>query len=201
LTELAKSYDGKDRTWLIKLKDGQWNDHRTSDELKNRGLYDPANIKLVTPIAPPAPKSQLPPIAEILALKGDVARGNIAVARCYTCHQINGTGIGYGPDITDFAKRQTAEVVVRSIVEPSAEISHGFAGKEIITKDGTTIHGIELASGNPTIIQSTGDLQQTIPKDRIKSNKPLGRSLMLSADQLALKAQDVADILAFLKSL
>jgi hypothetical protein len=39
-----------------------------------------------------------------------------------------------------------------------------------------------------------------IPADRIRSRQPLGRSLMLSADQLGLSAQDVADIAAYLKT-
>ncbi|MDG1365140.1 MAG: dehydrogenase, partial [Akkermansiaceae bacterium] len=106
-----------------------------------------------------------------------------------------------GPDITGFAKAQTAEVVLKSIIEPSADISHGFAGKEIITKDGKTVHGIALTSGNPVIMQSVGGLQQTIPKEKIKSQKNLGHSLMLSADQLGMTAQDLADLLAYLKSL
>ncbi|MGI9241153.1 MAG: hypothetical protein ACR2RV_10150, partial [Verrucomicrobiales bacterium] len=61
--------------------------------------------------------------------------------------------------------------------------------------------GIQLTSGDPVIIQSTGGLQQTIPKKKIKSQKDLRHSLMLSADQLALGPQDLADLLAYLKSL
>ena len=50
-------------------------------------------------------------------------------------------------------------------------------------------------------MQSVGNVQQTIPKGKIKTRKGLGRSLMLSADQLGLTAQDIADLLAYLKSL
>ena len=80
-------------------------------------------------------------------------------------------GIGFGPDITGFAKAQTAEVVLKSIIDPSADISHGFAGKEIVTKDGKTIHGIELTSGDPVIMQSVGGVQQTIPKARSRARR------------------------------
>jgi len=51
------------------------------------------------------------------------------------------------------------------------------------------------------IMQSVGGLQQTIPKGKIKSQKNLAYSLMLSADQLGMTAQDVADLLSYLKSL
>ncbi|MGI9242011.1 MAG: PVC-type heme-binding CxxCH protein, partial [Verrucomicrobiales bacterium] len=145
MLDLAQDGIGEARglalSWLLKLKSAQWKDYGIDAELKNRKLYDPANVQLIEAIAPPAPKSKLPPIQDILALEGDPAKGKIAAARCYTCHKIEDLGISYGPDITSFARAQTAEVVLKSIIEPSADISHGFAGKEIITKDGKTVHG------------------------------------------------------------
>jgi hypothetical protein len=52
-------------------------------------------------------------------------------------------------------------------------------------------------------VQSMGGLTQMIPAAKIRgsSRKPLGRSLMLSAEQLGLNAQDVADIVAYLKTI
>ena len=49
----------------------------------------------------------------------------------------------------------------------------------------------------------TGRGRSLVPAARIKGSprKPLGRSLMLSAEQLGLSAQDVADIVAYLKTL
>ena len=90
------------------------------------------------------------------------------------------------------------EVVLRSILDPSAEISNGFDGQAMKLKDGTEIHGLILSSGDPVIVRSTAGVTQIVPADRIESRKPLGRSLMLSADQLGLAPQDVADVLAYL---
>ncbi len=42
---------------------------------------------------------------------------------------------------------------------------------------------------------------QVIPSSRIESIDPLGRSLMLSADQLGLSSQDVADLVTYFKTL
>jgi len=39
-----------------------------------------------------------------------------------------------------------------------------------------------------------------VPKNRIGERKGLGRSLMLSADQLGLEPQDIADIGAWLRT-
>lgn len=96
---------------------------------------------------------------------------------------------------------QPAEVVVRSIITPSADISHGFGGQILETQDGLVIHGIILTDGNPTVITSQGGVLQMVPKAKLKSKGPLNRSLMLSAEQLGLGAQEVADVLAYLRSI
>ena len=49
------------------------------------------------------------------------------------------------------------------------------------------------------IVQSAGGLTQMIPRSKVKSRQGLNRSLMLSADQLGLSAQDLADIAAYLR--
>jgi putative heme-binding domain-containing protein len=88
---------------------------------------------------------------------------------------------------------------VTAIVNPSNDIAHGYDGSEITLTDGRVIHGLTLSGGNPTIVQSTGGVVQLIPSGLIKQRKRLGRSLMLSADQLGLSAQQVADIVAYLR--
>ncbi|MEM9158961.1 MAG: hypothetical protein AAGB46_07905, partial [Verrucomicrobiota bacterium] len=65
-------------------------------------------------------------------------------------------------------------------------------------KAGGEVHGLVLQHGNPTVVRSTGGVVQTIPAERIRFTRNLGRSLMLSADQLGLSAQDVADVAAYL---
>ena len=107
----------------------------------------------------------------------------------------------YGPTLTSFAKLQTTAVVINSIVNPSSDISHGFEGSVITLKDGKIIHGLVLSSGDPLVVQSLGGVTQLIPADLVKTNKGLGRSLMMGADQLGLDAQGVADIVAYLKKL
>ena len=94
-------------------------------------------------------------------------------------------------------------MVINSIINPSAEISHGFDGVQLNLRDGGQLHGILLSSGDPLIVQSMGGLTQIIPAAKTRGNRPqpLGRSLMLSAEQLGLSAQDVADITAYLKTL
>ena len=116
------------------------------------------------------------------------------------CHRIGDQGAEYAPNLTGFASRQTTEVVINSIVNPSSDIAHGYEGTEFILKDGTIIDGLSLTSGDPVIVQTMGGSTQMIPAEKIKSRKRLTRSLMMSAEQLGLGAQEVADVVAYLKT-
>jgi len=114
---------------------------------------------------------------------------------------ISGEGTDYAPDLTGFAKRQTKEVVIESIVYPSQDISQGYDGTELKLTDGTVIDGLQLTTGDPIIIKSMTGLTQLIPANKVKLKRGLGsKSLMLSADQLGLSAQDLADVVAYLQT-
>ncbi len=186
--------------WLINYKDSRWADSGIDAELKRRGLFDPDAVAIneVTVPAPPE-KSTLPAVADIAKLRGDAKRGATAASACLMCHRIKGQGVDYAPALDGFASRQTRDVVITAIVNPSNDIAHGYDGAEVTLQDGRKVHGVVLSGGNPMLVQSTGGVTQMIPAALIKERKRLGRSLMLSADQLGLTAQQVADIVAYLK--
>lgn len=184
--------------WLLNYKDSRWAEAGVDAELKRRGLFDPDTVQISEVTVPEAPSATLQ-VADIVRLRGDARRGAIAAQACQMCHRINGQGTDYAPDLSGFASRQTREVVATAIVTPSNDIAHGYDGTEITLTDGRRIHGLVLSGGNPLIVQSTGGLTQMIPATLVKQRKRLGRSLMLSADQLGLSAQQVADIVAYLR--
>lgn len=187
--------------WLMHLKSALWKNYGLDDALKEKGLYDPENVKLTAVISPePPPDSGKLQIPEILKLTGDVERGRAAVGVCYTCHKIGSQGVEFAPDLTMFGKTQPREVILNSIINPSAEIAHGYDGTHLVTKDDLVIDGIVMAKGDPVMIKSMGGITQSVPKDRVKSMAPLVRSLMLSAEQLGLTEQTLADIAAYLQS-
>ncbi|NDB74839.1 MAG: dehydrogenase [Verrucomicrobia bacterium] len=187
--------------WLLNLKDHRWSAHGLAKALKTRGIYDPDKIELTAIVVPEPPKVAQPfSIPDIAKLKGDTKRGAQIATACYTCHRIGSEGVEYAPNLTGWASRQPIEVVLNSIINPSADIAHGFNGHELTLKDGTVIHGLILADADPVIIMSTGAITQTVPKNRIKEKKPMTRSLMLSAEQMGLDAQALADVVAFLRT-
>ena len=204
LLDLAKDSEGPVKAhafwWILNYKDSRWKDYHLDEPLKSRGIYDAEKVELVGSIVEPAPPTKLPSAATIAAMKGDVKHGAQVAQACQLCHRIGDNGTEYAPNLTGFASRQTTEVVLGAILDPSADIAHGYEGTEITLKDGTIIHGMIQSSGNPLVVQSTGGLTQFIPPAKVKTRKPMNRSLMLSADQLGLSAQDLADVVANLKT-
>ncbi|MEP2774818.1 MAG: PVC-type heme-binding CxxCH protein [Luteolibacter sp.] len=184
--------------WLQNREGGEWSFMKLGDELKEKGLIKPP-VKIQAITMPPKPEKPNFSVEEVLELRGDSAKGKELAGRCVMCHQIDGQGADYGPALKGFGKSQTAEVLIKSIVDPSSDISHGFDGSELQLKGGGAIHGLVLGEGKIVTVKSTGGVTQEVPKNKIKSNKPLEQSLMLSADQLGLSAQDVADIVEWMK--
>lgn len=188
--------------WLMNRASNDWKAYDLMTQLKERGIYDPAKVviqEITTPEPDAGMKSALK-VEDVLALTGDPERGKMVSARCIMCHEVGGLGVQYGPPLAGWGRTQTREVVARSIIDPSADIAHGFDGTELKTKDGKTVHGLIIQEGNPTIIVSMGGVTQLIPKGKIESQKKLGRSLMLSAAQLGLTPQEVADLVAYLQA-
>ncbi|HUR57799.1 MAG TPA: PVC-type heme-binding CxxCH protein [Opitutaceae bacterium] len=204
LLDLAQKATGMVKThafwWLLNYKDINWKDQGVNEQLKSRGIYDPATVSIAPMIVPPAEPSKLK-VADILKLNGNASRGAKVAETCHACHRIGEKGVDYAPALTGFGKAQTPEVVINAIVNPSADIAHGYDGMAVNLQDGTAVHGLVLSNSDPLIVQSMGGLTQMIPRSKTRGQpQQLGRSLMLSAEQLGLSGQDVADVVAFLKT-
>jgi putative membrane-bound dehydrogenase-like protein len=186
--------------WLLNRMSNDWSEYDVRPALKTAGIYDPETIAL-REIVTPAPAPDLAEIAidQVVALTGDAARGKTTAARCVMCHAIGGTGADFGPALDGWGRGKSAEIVARAIVRPGAEVALGYDGTEIKTKDGLTIQGILLKTDDPLIMRSMGGVTQIIPADRVTARRRMSESLMMSAAQLGLTAQDVADLVAFLR--
>lgn len=186
--------------WLINRSTNTWADYKVADALKSEGILDPDKIKFTAVVTPPSlPADQGPQLAATLKLKGDPKAGAVGVQRCYMCHSLNGQGVDFGPGLTGWGATQPTEVITESIINPTKDIAHGFDGWTLVTKDGVQIDGIILADGPFVMIKSLGGQTQIVPKEKIQSRKKMDRSLMLGAGLLGMSAQDVADVVAYLR--
>ncbi len=185
--------------WLRNRNEGEWSSMNLRPVLEEKGIIE-KKVKLASITVPAKPTEMKFTTEEVMALKGDAAKGKQLAGRCVMCHQIDGQGPEYGPALKGFGQRQPPEIVARSIVDPSFDISHGYDGHAIELKNGEWIDGQILSEGKIIKIRSTGGVTQDVPEGMIKSRKQMDRSLMLSADQLGLQAQDVADIVEWMKT-
>jgi putative membrane-bound dehydrogenase-like protein len=185
--------------WLLNRMSSDWADHGLLPALKTAGIYDPETITLKESVVP-RPAADLAELSteEIVRLTGDAERGKTTATRCMMCHTVGGTGAELGPALDGWGKGKSADVIATAIVRPNAEIAHGYEGMELRTKDNLTIQGLLIKEGDPLMMRSMGGLTQVIPTDRVASRRRMKESLMMSAAQLGLTAQDVADLVAFL---
>jgi putative heme-binding domain-containing protein len=187
--------------WLLNRMSNSWASHNLAPALKAAGIYDPDAITLQAVVVPPAP-ADLPvlSVADIAARTGNAARGRETATRCLMCHTIGGTGAELGPALDGWGRGKSAAVIAAAIVDPNADIAQGFGGTEIMTKDGLTIQGLLIKQNDPLMMRSMGGVTQIIPNNRVAARRNMTRSLMMSAAQLGLTAEDVADLVAFLRS-
>jgi putative membrane-bound dehydrogenase-like protein len=188
--------------WVLNRASNSWQTHNLMPALKERGIFDPDKVVLQEIIAPDpaATPNNLPPWLRSSNSPAMPSAAKITAQRCQLCHQMGGIGVEVGPGLDGWGRGQTAEVIANSLVNPSTDLAHGYEGTEIKTKDGKTIHGLLIKESDPFIIVSMGGVTQIVPGSQIASRQKMNRSLMLSAAQLGLSAQDVADLVAYLKA-
>ena len=132
---------------------------------------------------------------------GNPYRGReIYKERCASCHVLFHDGGKVGPDLTSY-QRDDLDTMLRSIVDPNAEIREGYESVLIETKDGLHVSGFLTDKGISTItVRSFDGLDKTFQKTQIKSMNPLGRSLMPVNLLNGLSDPQLRDFFAYLRS-
>jgi putative membrane-bound dehydrogenase-like protein len=122
-------------------------------------------------------------------------------AGCVTCHRVRGRGSDVAPDLSGVGLRLTPENLIKSIIEPSAAITEGYAVYLVVTDDGRTNTGavIRDTSSTITLLRSDGT-QVSIARGAIESRKRLKQSVMPTGYEL-LGAEQLADLTAWLLTL
>jgi putative membrane-bound dehydrogenase-like protein len=159
------------------------------------------------PVAPPLTGNEKPwpKAAEILKLTGDIARGKDLFhgkATCINCHKAGGEKGGVvGPELGQAGKKFSREVILDSILNPSAAIAVGYEATIVKTADDQVVTGIVVAEGDPLILRDAKNEQVSVPAKDIAARKKSELSLMPELRNLGLTAQDLADVVAFVESM
>jgi putative membrane-bound dehydrogenase-like protein len=148
----------------------------------------------------------LPPIAELVKLKGDAAHGKALFERaessCVTCHRINDKGVDFAPALSEIGTKLPKEAIYDSIINPNAAISMGFETTQLQTKDGTIALGIVRSeTGDELVLALPGGATNKFSKRDIAKREKLATSMMPSGLNQALSQADLVDLVEYLSSL
>lgn len=137
---------------------------------------------------------------------GDHRRGqtifNSTRAACATCHTIGYLGGQAGPDLTRIGSVRTERDLLEAIVYPSASFARAYEPMLIETRDGEVHSGVVKRETPDSVDLLTGPgAEQRFARSEIATMHPGTLSLMPEGLDQQLTRQELADLLAFLKSL
>jgi len=139
---------------------------------------------------------------EVTALSGNATRGASTFTRfCSACHTSGGTGGHVGPDLTGI-RNQPADALLLHIVVPDYEITPGYEAYTVETKDARSILGrLESETPNSVTLRDAAGQAHTILRTDVSAMTAGTSSLMPAGLEQMMSAQDLADLIAYLKRL
>jgi putative membrane-bound dehydrogenase-like protein len=148
----------------------------------------------------------LPPLARLLKMPGDAARGALVFARpdvnCISCHRVNQKGADLGPTLSEIGSKLGKDAIYEAILDPSAGIAFGYEAWQISLKSGDDAYGLIVSdTADEIVLKDAKAIPTHIKKSDIVSRKQSKISLMPVGLQQAMSAQDLVDLLEYLSSL
>jgi putative heme-binding domain-containing protein len=148
-------------------------------------------------------RTELDRFRPALDRKGDAARGReVFKARtCVNCHRIGDEGHFVGADLFTI-KDMPREELLQHIVAPNLFFMPTFQAFVAETADGEIIEGVVAGSTETTVtIRQALGVDRVFNKSSLKRLKPLNVSLMPEGLLEGLTAEQVADLLEFIRRL
>lgn len=136
---------------------------------------------------------------------GDPLRGlqlfRSSRAACSACHAVGYHGGRIGPDLTRINRIRSGQELLEAIVYPSASFVRSYESFQVLTFDGRSHVGVIADEDLQTLTLVTGiDQRVRIMRDEIETIQPSSVSIMPAGLDQQLTLQELADVIAFLKS-
>lgn len=135
---------------------------------------------------------------------GDVSAGRnlfYTKAICSTCHAVSGNGANFGPDLTNIGEIRSQHDILEAIVYPSASFAREYETSRVVTGNATYTGIVKEQLPESILLESGPGNVVRIPVSDIKSIEPQQLSLMPPGLHQQLSAQDLSDLMAYLRSL
>jgi putative heme-binding domain-containing protein len=140
-------------------------------------------------------------LAKIDWSAGDAERGKLLFTRasCASCHS---GAQALGPDLRGVANRFSRDDLLTAILQPSKDISPRYRTTQIATAEGKLYQGLVIYEAVDSLILQTGPATTVrVVNTQIASKRLTDVSLMPAGLLDMLKDGEIADLLAYLKSL
>ncbi len=133
--------------------------------------------------------------------KTDAARGAKLFAKsCATCHKLGGVGQDVGPDLASVGDK-SVQGLLTAILDPNRAVESRYINYSATTKAGLTHTGIlqSETSTSITLVGPDGKKHQLL-RNELDELASTGKSLMPEGLEKDLTPQDIADIIAHVRS-
>ena len=135
-----------------------------------------------------------------LDIRGDVSQGKkVFESECANCHLSNGSRGRIGPDLSGVTNRSNEDLLT-SILDPSYAIENRFRNYLLETTDARFYDGILVAETTASVTLRGENRDISVLKEDIAELRESAVSLMPEGLEEALTDQDLADLLAYLRS-
>jgi putative heme-binding domain-containing protein len=135
-------------------------------------------------------------------LTGDRDKGrNVFSRTCAGCHQAEGRGVDVGPNLATVAGRSPEDLLTH-ILDPNREVAANFVNYQVALRDGRVVSGI-IAEELAHALTLKRELAATdvVARDQIETMASTGASIMPDGLEKGLSHQDLADLIAFVRSI
>src|SRR5215472_4992401 len=134
-------------------------------------------------------------------VSGDQAAGKaffFGQGRCASCHMVYGAGEPIGPDLSNVARELAVDQLRQALLQPSAQITPGYALVTVRMRDGNTLRGFVRNRTRFDIqLQDLKGEFQAVSLDRVARVEEEKQSLMPPAKATA---RELQDLIAYLSS-
>ena len=129
----------------------------------------------------------------------NLPRGRALFQRtCAQCHKLYGEGGEIGPDITG-SNRNNLDYLLTNMLDPNAEIPNDYRTTILRTKDNRVLVGVIRRSEGPSVTIATPAEVVTVAKRDVAAIDPQNFSMMPEGLVLALKIDELRDLVAYLR--
>ncbi|MCX6955007.1 MAG: c-type cytochrome [Verrucomicrobia bacterium] len=138
---------------------------------------------------------------DLLALKAEAAPGREIFLRvCSACHTRGAVGGKVGPDLTGI-RHQPADALLLHILVPNYEVAPAYQAVTVETRDGRTLTGwVATETESALTLRTAFGTDEVLLRSSVASLSASGVSLMPEGLEQTMSRQDLANLIAYLKS-